>query len=141
MTIVDVPFTFGSIASSNAISDVFAMGGQPLMAIAILGWPINKISPDVAKKVLEGSRHICAQAGIPLAGGNSIDCPEPVFGLAVTGKVKKEHLKRNDTATEGCVLYLTQPLGIGIVTTAQKRGIVEDAHLQDTVNKIVRTTV
>lgn len=141
MPIVDDPFTFGSIASVNAISDVFAMGGQPMMAIAILGWPINKISPDVAKKVLEGSRHVCAQAGIPLAGGHSIDCPEPVFGLAVTGNVKKEHLKRNDTATEGCVLYLTKPLGIGIVTTAQKRGIVEDAHLKEAIDTMLTLNI
>lgn len=141
MPIVDDPFTFGSIASVNAISDVFAMGGQPLMAIAILGWPINKISPDVAKKVLEGSRHICAQAGIPLAGGHSIDCPEPVFGLAVTGKVRKEHLKRNDTASEGSVLYLTKPLGIGIVTTAQKRGIVEDGHLKEAIDTMLTLNV
>ena len=88
MPIVDHPETFGSIASVNAISDVYAMGGEPLMAIAILGWPINTIPPAIARRVLEGSRAVCAQAGIPLAGGHSIDCPEPVFGLAVTGKVK-----------------------------------------------------
>ena len=130
MPIVDDPFTFGSIASVNAISDVYAMGGEPIMAIAILGWPINKIAPEVAKMVLEGSRHVCGQAGIPLAGGHSIDCPEPVFGLAVTGKLKKENLKRNDSAREGSVLYLTKPLGIGIVTTAQKKGIVREEHLE-----------
>jgi selenide, water dikinase len=128
--IVDDPFTFGAIASVNAISDVYAMGGEPLMAIAILGWPIDKISPAVAREVLEGSRKVCAEAGIPLAGGHSIDCPEPVFGLAVTGRLKKEHLKRNDTAKEGSLLYLTKPLGIGIVTTAQKKGIVQEQHLK-----------
>jgi selenide, water dikinase len=130
MPIVDDPFTFGAIASVNAISDVYAMGGEPFMAIAILGWPINKIAPDVAKEVLEGSRKICTEAGIPLAGGHSIDCPEPVFGLAVSGKLKKENLKRNDTAKQGSLLYLTKPLGIGIVTTAQKKGIVKREHLQ-----------
>jgi selenide,water dikinase len=130
MPIVDDPFTFGAIASVNAISDVYAMGGEPFMAIAILGWPINKVAPEVAKEVLEGSRKVCADAGIPLAGGHSIDCPEPVFGLAVSGKMKKENLKRNDTAKEGSVLYLTKPLGIGIVTTAQKKGIVKNEHLQ-----------
>ena len=130
MPIVDDPFTFGAIASVNAISDVYAMGGEPFMAIAILGWPIDKIPPDVAREVLEGSRKVCADAGIPLAGGHSIDCPEPVFGLAVTGKVKKEHLKRNDTAKEGSLLYLTKPLGVGIVTTAQKKGIVNESHLK-----------
>ncbi len=137
MPIVDDPFTFGSIASVNAISDVYAMGGEPFMAIAILGWPINVIPPDVAKAVLEGSRKVCAEAGIPLAGGHSIDCPEPVFGLAVSGKLKKEHLKRNDTAKAGSVLYLTKPLGIGIVTTAQKKGIVSDTHLKIAVNTML----
>lgn len=121
MPIVDDPFTFGAIASVNAISDVYAMGGKPFMAIAILGWPINTIPPEIAKEVLEGSRKICAEAGIPLAGGHSIDCPEPVFGLAVSGQLKKENLKRNDTAKAGSILYLTKPIGIGIVTTAQKK--------------------
>jgi len=137
MPIVDDPFTFGAIASVNAISDVYAMGGEPFMAIAILGWPINKIAPEVAKEVLEGSRKICAYAGIPLAGGHSIDCPEPVFGLAVSGKMKKENLKRNDTAKTGSLLYLTKPLGIGIITTAQKKGIVSEAHLQQTVDTML----
>jgi selenide, water dikinase len=137
MPIVDDPFTFGSIASVNAISDVYAMGGEPFMAIAILGWPINKIPAEVAQGVLEGSRKICAEAGIPLAGGHSIDCPEPVFGLAVSGKLKKEHLKQNDTAKEGSLLYLTKPLGIGITTTAQKKGIVKEEHLQVAVNTML----
>jgi selenide, water dikinase len=130
MPIVDDPFTFGAIASVNAISDVYAMGGEPVMAIAILGWPINKIPAEVAQAVLEGSRDVCKRAGIPLAGGHSIDCPEPVFGLAVTGRLKKENLKRNDTAKEGSMLYLTKPLGVGIITTAQKKGIVQDEHLR-----------
>jgi selenide, water dikinase len=138
MPIVDDPFTFGSIASVNAISDVYAMGGEPIMAIAILGWPIGKISPEVAKSVLEGSRKICTNAGIPLAGGHSIDCPEPIFGLAVTGKVKKENLKRNDTARASSLLYLTKPLGIGIITTAQKKGIVHDEHLKAAVDSMLR---
>jgi selenide,water dikinase len=133
MPIVDDPATFGAIASVNAISDVYAMGGEPLMAIAILGWPVNTVPAAVANEVLEGSRKICQQAGIPLAGGHSIDCPEPVFGLAVTGKVKKENIKQNNTAKVGSVLYLTKPLGIGIVTTAQKKGIVKDEHLAQVV--------
>lgn len=141
MPIVDDAHTFGSIASVNAISDVYAMGGEPLMAIAILGWPINKISPEVARSVLEGSRAVCNQAGIPLAGGHSIDCPEPVFGLAVTGKVKKENLKRNDSAKEGSVLYLTKPLGIGIVTTAQKKGIVKEEHLQQAIDTMLKLNI
>ncbi len=137
MPIVDDPFTFGAIASVNALSDVYAMGGEPFMAIAILGWPVDKIPPEVASNVLEGSRSVCATAGIPLAGGHSIDSPEPVFGLAVTGKLKREHLKRNDTAQVGSLLYLTKPLGIGIITTAEKKGIVEPAHLQKAVDTML----
>ncbi|MHA8099797.1 selenide, water dikinase SelD [Aquirufa aurantiipilula] len=129
MPIVDDPFDFGKIAATNAISDIYAMGGSPLMAIAILGWPIDKLAPEIAKKVLEGGRAACAEAGIPLAGGHSIDSPEPIFGLAVTGKVKKEHLKQNDQASEDCLLYLTKPLGVGILSTAQKRGIVSPEDL------------
>jgi selenide, water dikinase len=128
MPIVDDAFDFGRIASANAISDVYAMGGEPIMAIAILGWPIDKLPPEVAGEVLAGSRAVCAEAGIPLAGGHSIDCPEPVFGLAVTGRVRIEHLKQNNTATEGCRLYLTKPLGVGILTTAQKKGILRPEH-------------
>ena len=131
MPIVDDPFTFGQIAATNAISDVYAMGGSPLLAIAILGWPINKLGPEVAQKVLEGGRKACADAGISLAGGHSIDSPEPIFGLAVTGKVAIKNLKRNDTAVPGCKLYLTKPLGVGILSTAQKKELLrsEDAHL------------
>lgn len=128
MPIVDDAFDFGRIASANAISDVYAMGGEPIMAIAILGWPINTLPPDVAAQVLEGSRAVCREAGIPLAGGHSIDSPEPIFGLAVTGKVRLDHLKQNNTATEGCRLYLTKPLGVGILTTAQKKGILKPEH-------------
>jgi len=128
MPIVDDPYDFGRIASANAISDVYAMGGKPVLAIAILGWPIDKLSPDVAQKVLEGSRAVCAEAGITLAGGHSIDCPEPVFGLAVNGMVDLKHLKKNSTAEAGCKLYLTKALGVGILTTAQKKGILQAKH-------------
>lgn len=128
MPIVDDAFDFGRIASANAISDVYAMGGEPIMAIAILGWPLDKLPPELAGQVLEGSRAICREAGIPLAGGHSIDSPEPIFGLAVTGRVRLDHLKRNDTATAGCRLYLTKPLGVGILTTAQKKGILKPEH-------------
>jgi selenide,water dikinase len=137
MPIVDDAFTFGAIASVNAISDVYAMGGEPLMAIAILGWPIDSIPAEVAKKVLEGSRKVCAEASIPLAGGHTIDCPEPVFGLAVTGKVKKENLKKNNTAKKDSVLYLTKPIGIGIITTAQKKGIVQEQHLKVAIDTML----
>jgi len=131
MPIVDDAYDFGRIASANAISDVYAMGGRPVLAIAILGWPIDKLPPEVAQKVLEGSRAICAEAGITLAGGHSIDCPEPVFGLAVNGLVNIPHLKQNSTATAGCRLYLTKALGVGILSTAQKKGLLrpEDAAI------------
>lgn len=128
MPIVDDAYDFGRIASANAISDVYAMGGKPVLAIAILGWPIEKLSPEVAQQVLEGARAICAEAGITLAGGHSIDCPEPVFGLAVNGIVNISHLKQNSTALAGCRLYLTKSLGVGILTTAQKKGILKPDH-------------
>ncbi|MEO4048767.1 selenide, water dikinase SelD [Pseudomonas sp. CAU 1711] len=121
MPIVDDPYDFGRIAATNAISDIYAMGGDPLMAIAILGWPVNLLPPEVAREVIRGGRTVCDAAGIPLAGGHSIDAPEPIFGLAVTGVVEKKHMKRNDSATAGCRLYLTKPLGIGILTTAEKK--------------------
>jgi selenide,water dikinase len=130
MPIVDDPFTFGKIAATNAISDVFAMGGKPILAIAILGWPVNVLSPEIAREVIEGARHICKEVGISLAGGHSIDSPEPIFGLAVTGQVDIDKIKQNDTATEGCQLLLTKPLGVGILTTAQKQGVLKEEHAQ-----------
>jgi len=136
MPIVDDPFDFGQIASVNAISDIYAMGGTPLMAIAILGWPLEKLPPVVAAKVLEGARTACARANIPLAGGHSIDAPEPIFGLAVTGRVALNQLKRNDAAVVGCKLFLTKPLGVGLVTTAQKRGIAEETHVKGAVEQM-----
>lgn len=134
--IVDDPFQFGVIAATNALSDVYAMGGKPLLAVAILGWPIEKLSAELAQQVLEGGRHACHRAGIPLAGGHSIDSPEPFFGLAVTGEVRVDHLKRNDTAQVGDLIYLTKPLGTGILSTAQKRGILspmDEAYLLETM--------
>ena len=122
MPIVDDAFQFGGIASANALSDVYAMGGKPLMAIAILGWPVDKIPTSVAQQVMEGARAICAKANIPLAGGHSIDSPEPIFGLAVTGMVDIANLKTNDKAQVGDLIYITKPLGIGILSAAQKRG-------------------
>lgn len=128
MPIVDDPFDFGRIAATNAISDVYAMGGTPMMAIAILGWPVNQLAPEIAQQVVDGGRHVCRDAGISLAGGHSIDSPEPIFGLAVTGSVAVENLKRNDTAALGDQLYLTKPLGIGILTTAQKQKKLRPEH-------------
>ena len=128
MPIVDDPFDFGRIAATNAISDIFAMGGKPIMAIAILGFPINKLPAKVAQQIVEGGRAACATAGIALAGGHSIDASEPIFGLAVTGVIPTEKVKRNASATAGCQLFLTKPLGIGILTTAEKRGILKPEH-------------
>lgn len=126
--IVDDAFAFGRIAGANAISDVYAMGGKPILAIAILGWPIDKLSPELAQQVLEGARQICAEAGIPLAGGHSIDTPEPIFGLAVNGLVSIDHLKKNNTAQQGDLLFITKPIGVGILSTAQKRDVLKEEH-------------
>jgi len=129
MPIVDDAFTFGRIAATNAISDIYAMGGKPLMAIAIFGWPIEKLDAEVGRQVIEGGRAVCEEAGIPLAGGHSIDSPEPIFGLAVTGIADNKNIKRNDTAEADCELFLTKPLGIGILTTAQKQGKIADGDI------------
>jgi selenide,water dikinase len=129
MPIVDDPFTFGQIAATNAISDIYAMGGKPLMAIAIFGWPIDKLPAEVGQQVIEGGRATCEAAGIPLAGGHSIDAPEPIFGLAVTGIVDNKHLKKNAEAETGCELFLTKPIGIGVLTTAQKQKKILPEHM------------
>ena len=138
MPIVDDAFDFGRIASANAISDVYAMGGKPILAIAILGWPVGKLPTELAQKVLEGSRTICAEAGIPLAGGHSIDSSEPIFGLAVSGLVEIKDIKKNNTAKAGDSLFLTKPLGVGILSTAQKRGLLKEEHLQVMINQLVQ---
>ena len=129
MPIVDDPYNFGRIASANAISDIYAMGGDPILAIAILGWPINVLAPSIAKLVIEGSKSICLEAGIPLAGGHSIDSPEPIFGLAVNGIIEIEHLKKNNTAKEGDILLLTKKIGVGILTTAEKKNILRSDEI------------
>ncbi len=126
--IVDDPFDFGRIAAANAISDVYAMGGKPLMAVAIMGWPVDKLSTGAAQTVLEGGRAICSEAGIPLAGGHTIDTAEPIFGLAVTGTVHPSHIKKNSGAKEGDLLFLTKPLGVGVLVTALKRGVLQEEH-------------
>ena len=128
MPIVDDPFEFGQIAATNAISDIYAMGGNPLMAIAIFGWPIKKLSAEIGAQVIEGGRYAGKLAGIPLAGGHSIDAPEPIFGLAVTGLVDNTQIKRNSQAVANCDLFLTKPLGIGILTTAEKNKVLKSEH-------------
>ncbi|MEO8146204.1 MAG: selenide, water dikinase SelD [Bacteroidia bacterium] len=142
MPVVDDAFEFGRIAATNAISDVYAMGGNPIMAVAILGWPVDKLPPELAQQVIAGGRSICGEAGIPLAGGHSVESAEPFFGLAVNGLVKKENIKRNNTAHAGDLLFITKPLGLGIITTAAKRNEVKEEDLAEaitymtTLNKI-----
>lgn len=140
--IVDDPYDFGRISATNAISDIYAMGGKPIMALAILAWPLEKLSTDIAKKVIEGARSVCAAAGIQLAGGHSINIGDPVFGLAVNGIVETERVKQNNTAKEGCQLFLTKPLGIGVMTTAEKKQLIDHkdntrvVELMCTLNKV-----
>jgi selenide,water dikinase len=136
MPIVDDAETFGMIAATNAISDVYAMGGTPLMAIAILGWPVQVLSPELAGQVVVGAQKACAAAGIPLAGGHSIDAPEPIFGLEVTGRIRVAHIKKNGGAKAGDVLYLTKALGVGILSTAQKQGKLLPEH-QDLATRVM----
>jgi len=136
--IVDDPYDFGRIAATNALSDVYAMGGSPLMAIAILGWPLDKLPASVAGKVLEGARAVCTSAGIPLAGGHSISISEPVFGLAVTGIIDTALVKKNNTVQRGDLLFLTKPLGIGIVGTAVKKGVAQQEHVDRALQLMTR---
>lgn len=130
MPIVDDAFDFGRIASANAISDIYAMGGKPILAVAILGWPVEKLPASLAKQVMEGARKVCSETGISLAGGHSIDSAEPFFGLAVNGIVPVKNLKKNNTAQEGDVILLTKPIGVGILSTAQKRNVLKEEHLK-----------
>lgn len=136
MPVVDDAFDFGQIASANAISDVYAMGGKPLLAVALLGWPIEKLPSSLAKLVMQGAEKICAKAGISLAGGHSVDAAEPFFGLAVNGIVPINHLKKNNTAQEGDLIFLTKPIGVGILTTAQKRKVLKEAHLKFLIQQL-----
>ncbi|MBF8222894.1 selenide, water dikinase SelD [Halomonas sp. 328] len=128
MPIVDDPFDFGRIAATNAISDVYAMGGTPVMALGILGWPLDKLGPEIAGDVVAGAQAVCRELGLALAGGHSIDAPEPIFGLAVNGLVDLAHLKLNKGAQVGDLLYLTKPLGVGMLTTAEKKGLLAAGH-------------
>jgi selenide,water dikinase len=121
MPMVDDPFDFGRIAATNAISDVYAMGGKPIMALAILGIPIDKMAPEMVREILRGGSSVCATAGIPVAGGHSIDCPEPVYGLAVIGICSPQDVRRNTGARPGDALILTKPLGVGIYSAAIKK--------------------
>ncbi len=122
MPIVDDPFDFGRIAATNAISDVYAMGGTPLFALALVGMPVDKLPVDTIRRILDGGESICAAAGIPIAGGHTIDSVEPIYGLVVIGVVDPQHLKRNTGARPGDALVLGKPLGVGVYSAALKRG-------------------
>ncbi|MCC7301447.1 MAG: selenide, water dikinase SelD [Bacteroidia bacterium] len=135
MPVVDNAADFGKIAAANSVSDVYAMGGKPVMAIAVLGWPVEKLPVEMAQEVMRGAKELAAEAGIPIAGGHTIDSPEPFFGLSVNGLVRKEHLKTNAGGKPGDLLYMTKPLGVGIITTAAKRGL---AGTEETQRAIVQ---
>lgn len=136
--VVDDAFDYGRIAAANALSDVYAMGGKPIMALAILGWPVESLPASGAQQVLEGARTICAQAGIPLAGGHSIIAAEPFFGLSVNGIVPIANLKRNNGAEAGNLLFLTKPLGSGVLTTAAKRGVLPPEYLPTLIAQLTQ---
>jgi selenide,water dikinase len=127
MPMVDDPFDFGRIAATNAISDVYAMGGKPVMALAVLGMPVDKIPVEMVREILKGGASVCATAGIPVAGGHSIDCPEPVYGLAVIGVCRPEQVRRNADAKAGDALILTKAIGVGIYSAAIKKGVLPPA--------------
>jgi len=127
MPIVDDPFDFGRIAATNALSDVYAMGGTPIFALAILGMPIKVLPPEVIREILRGGERVCADANIPIAGGHSIDSVEPIYGLAAIGVVNPRNVKRNSTARAGDALVLGKPLGVGILSAALKKGKLSDA--------------
>jgi len=133
MPMVDDPRDFGRIAATNAISDVYAMGGKPVMALAILGMPIDKLPPAVVREILAGGASVCAAAGIPVAGGHSIDCPEPVYGLAVIGTCRPEQVRRNADARAGDALLLTKPLGVGIYSAAFKKNALTPAGYDELI--------
>ena len=126
MPIVDDPFDFGRIAATNALSDIYAMGGTPIMALAIVGMPINKLPVATIQRIIAGGNAVCQAAGIPIAGGHSIDSPEPIYGLVGLGLVHPDQVKRNDRAQAGDVLILSKPIGVGILSAALKKGNLSD---------------
>ena len=136
--IVDDPYDFGRIAAANSISDVYAMGGTPVMALSLLGWPTNKLPNEIAAQVLKGARDVCASVGIAIGGGHSIENPEPIFGLAVNGIVAKKNLKRNHSAKAGDILILTKPIGSGILSAAMKRGMLSEEYKLELVQQLVQ---
>jgi selenide,water dikinase len=131
--IVNNPFDYGRIAAANALSDVYAMGGKPFLAIAILGFPVEKLGAEVAREIIAGGKAICAEANVALAGGHTIDAPEPFFGLSVNGWADIKNLKKNSTAREGDLLFITKPLGTGVLATAVKRELLQEEEIAHAV--------
>ncbi|OGA31759.1 MAG: selenide, water dikinase SelD [Betaproteobacteria bacterium RIFCSPLOWO2_12_FULL_64_23] len=136
--IVDDPYDFGRIAAANALSDIYAMGGRPFMALAVVGMPLDKLPLEVIRKILAGGESVCALAGIPIAGGHSIDVLEPIYGLVALGLVHPERVKRNDRAEEGDVLILGKPLGVGILSAALKKGTLSAAGYEQMIATTTR---
>jgi selenide,water dikinase len=136
LPIVDNPYDFGRIASANALSDVWAMGGKPQMALAILGWPVGKLGTATASEVMQGAREICEKAGVILAGGHSIETQEPLFGLSVTGSVQRTSLKTNTGMQAGDLLFITKPIGVGVMSTALKRGLITSEQFQPALDSM-----
>ncbi|WP_342154139.1 selenide, water dikinase SelD [Methylorubrum sp. SB2] len=135
---VDDPYDFGRIAATNAISDIYAMGGKPIMALAILGMPVGKIAPETVAAILKGGTSLCAEAGIPVAGGHSIDMPEPIYGLAVIGTCRRDEVRRNADARVGDALILTKPLGVGVYSAAIRREALPDGGYDEFVATTTR---
>jgi len=138
MPIVDDPYDFGRIAATNAISDVYAMGGKPFMALALLGFPVGKLPMDAAQRIVAGGHSVCAEIGIPIAGGHSIDAPEPIYGLVVLGLIHPDRVKRNDRARAGDVLILGKGLGVGIMSAAMKKGELREKSYQQMLETTTR---
>jgi selenide,water dikinase len=139
--IVDEPYDFGRIAATNALSDVYAMGGRPIMALAVVGMPLDKLPEEVIRQILAGGESVCAAAGIPIAGGHSIDVLEPIYGLVGLGIVHPDKIKRNSGARAGDVLILSKPLGVGILSAALKKGVLSAAGYQSMLDWTTRLNV
>ena len=136
--VVDDPYDFGRIAATNAISDVYAMGARPIMALALLGFPLGKLPTEVVQRILAGGRDVCEKAGIPIGGGHSIDSPEPLYGLVALGLVDPAKVKRNDRAQAGDVLILGKALGVGIMGAALKKGELKDKAYQQMLESMTQ---
>lgn len=141
MPIVDDPYDFGRIAATNALSDVYAMGGRPFMALAVCGMPVNKLPAEVIARILAGGQSVCTEAGVALAGGHSIDSPEPIYGLVALGLVHPANVKRNDRAHAGDVLILGKGLGVGIMSAALKKGELPPAAYRQMIDSTTRLNV